>query len=96
MSDVSDAPRLRLVEVRLYERDIRFRLPFKFGATVDSRQGRNTVLLGIGLGLVLLASLLTYSRGGLAMVILAAGVSMAGLTYLRSIGRRAVIGRAGP
>ena len=30
---MNDAPRLKLVEVERYERDVRLRLPFRFGVT---------------------------------------------------------------
>lgn len=53
---------------------------------------RGQVLPLIGLGIVLLASLLSFSRGGLVMMAIAGLTSTGLLLYQRRVGKRAVIG----
>lgn len=48
------------------------------------------VLLGLGLAIVLLAGLLTYSRGGLVMMALSAAVTTGVLLYQGQVGKRMV------
>lgn len=51
-----------------------------------------THALFVGLGVVLLAGLLTYSRGGLVMMMLAAVVTTMMFAFQKRIGKRAVLG----
>lgn len=65
---------------------------FRFGSDSAGRTiNVEYVSLGMGLGVVMLAGLLTYSRGGLAMMFLAAVSSTAMLLYQKRVGRNAII-----
>jgi len=63
-------------------------------ATRNNILPRGQVLPLIGLGIVLLASLLSFSRGGLLMMAVAGVTSTALLLYQRRVGKRAVVGLA--
>ena len=67
------------------------RLGFAFGA-VGNRNAlpMKQLLLGLGLAVVLLAGLLTYSRGGLVMMALSAVVTTGVFVYQGRVGRRMV------
>lgn len=65
---------------------------FRFGSDAANRSiDVEYLLVCMGLGIVMLAGLLSYSRGGLAMMFLAAVSSTAMLLYQKRVGRNAII-----
>ncbi len=68
---------------------------FKFNTAHRKAKGlKSQIVLSLGLGLILLAGMLTYSRGGIAMIFLATMVSMAVFAMQGKVGRRSVIAMA--
>lgn len=68
---------------------------FYFGSSsTRSSLPRDQVLLSIGLGIVLLAGLLSFSRGGLAVMALASVTTIGCLAIQRRVGKRAITAAA--